>query len=543
MRDDIFISYKNGGEGSNFADRLKRDLNEKGYSVYYDSDRQVAGPFPEQLKNAIQICEDFILILSKECIKQLIANESVDWVREEIICAHKFGKNIIPVLIGDAIMPKEKEVFPEKLRFVADLTAVSLPVQYLFTPFEELIKKFNSKPINDRYRIVENSNEEYNVHEDFCATLQRALNNEPEAIYEIANMYYYGFASEKDGHACVNYLESSKWLKKLLNIFEKEETVPDFVISAETMLADMYYSGVVAYEEQSFEKTISTLESASSRKMTGNFDFNSAFEKKGFMLTDGVGTKFDYEKIMEYLEVYEKNCSNNAKNNISKFYMRYGLYDKAIEVMESINDSYPDIDYRLGTIYLQGLHCKPPKPDVYRAEHYFSMAAHNGHLDAMHAWGLLYFRGQYGYRQDMPRAREVFKEAAYRGHRGAQYDYAWMCKYGIGGDRDLKEAIDYFEKAAIQGHALCRAELAQLYQEPDCRNYQKAFEWAEKAALAGDRKGEFILGNLYFFGRGCKSDLDKAVIYYQKAFKHGLFQAKFMLDKVKSFTDNVKDCC
>ena len=122
--------------------------------------------------------------------------------------------------------------------------------------------------------------------------------------------------------------------------------------------------------------------------------------------------------------------------------------------MESVADNYPDIDYRLGTIYLQGLHSTPPQPDIYRAEHYFSNAAYSGHLDALHALGLMNFRGQYGYRQNLKKARDYYREAAQKGHRGAQYDYAWMCKYGLGGEKNISEAILYFEKSASQGHVL-----------------------------------------------------------------------------------------
>ena len=109
-----------------------------------------------------------------------------------------------------------------------------------------------------------------------------------------------------------------------------------------------------------------------------------------------------------------------------------------------------------------------------------------------------------------------------------------MCKYGLGGEKSIQEAILYFEKAALQGHVLCRAELATLYQELECRDYRKAFEWAEMSAMAGDRWGEFILGNFYLFGRGCEAQPDMAIIYYKKAYAHGLYQAKIMLDRLEN---------
>ena len=154
-------------------------------------------------------------------------------------------------------------------------------------------------------------------------------------------------------------------------------------------------------------------------------------------------------------------------------------------------------------------------------------------MEALHELGLVYFRGTNGYRQDLIKARIIFKRAAEQGHSAANYDYAWMCTFGLGGHRNIEEAIYYYERAAEKGHVISMVELAQLYQEPECRNYQKAYEWAQKGAATGDPTGEFVLGNLYFFGRGCETDMDKAVICYKKALQHGVYQAKFMMEKVK----------
>lgn len=107
-----------------------------------------------------------------------------------------------------------------------------------------------------------------------------------------------------------------------------------------------------------------------------------------------------------------------------------------------------------------------------------------------------------------------------------------MCAYGLGGDRHIHVAIEFFEKAAQRGHLLSARELATLYQLEECRNYQKAFEWAERGANSGDAVCEFVLGNLYFFGRGCNSDVNKAMIWYKNAQEHGIYQAQIMIEKI-----------
>ena len=58
QKKDIFISYKNDGSGNQFANRLCRDLEESGYSVYFNSNEERAHSFPERIKNAVVECKD-----------------------------------------------------------------------------------------------------------------------------------------------------------------------------------------------------------------------------------------------------------------------------------------------------------------------------------------------------------------------------------------------------------------------------------------------------------------------------------------------------
>lgn len=535
MGKSIFISYKNDGEGNNFAARLCDDIEKMGYSVYFNSHEKSAGAFPERLRKSVEECEDFILILSKGCLNQLMKHQPIDWIREELLCAKKNEKNIIPIVIGQAQIPCRKEDLPESIAFLIDLEMVPLPEQYTTAPINLLLALLKSKPESDKYRFVANGNELYDVHEDFCSIYEKAENGDLGAMYELACMYYYGLASKKDGEADINQVEASKWLKRIVEYGRREGEITDCIISANVMLANLYYSGNVCQEEQSFKKCFDILWDIQNKCMEDENDFFSQdFERNVFMMTQGMGSQFEFSKLVNYFEEHhQEEYSTNTKSCIAKFYMDYGMYDKAVTIMESIADHHPEVEYRLGMLYLRGVHNNPPKPDVYRAEHYLTSAAEMGHVDALHALGLLNFRGQYGYRQNTNRARNYLRLAAEKGHKGAQYDYAWLCRYGIGGERDIAEAVKYHEKAALQGHVLSMTELALLYQEEECRDYHKAFTWAELSAATGNRQGEFILANLYMLGRGCEADMDKAMCYYKKSYEKGMYQAKMMMDKCK----------
>ncbi len=532
MKKDIFISYRNDGIGNNFAARLKADLDRCGYLVYFNSHERRAGEFPLRLKEAIAQCKDFVLILSAGCIEKLCQNEAVDWVREEILYAKFMDKNILPILLDNTAMPVKQQL-PEILKFICDYDAIVFPEQYMKSPFQGFTEMLISMPEKENYKNVSNSNTSYDVNIDFALTLDKAKSGDYEAMFEVACMYLYGFCASEGA----NFMEASKWLNTFITCVENDTEIKENselslkMNSAKGMLANLYYSGNVVYEEQSFEKTMELLECVAAKAST-DYSFAPYMEKIVFMVSDGVGMEFDFQRTISYFEKYKDKCTISAKNNMAKFYIRYGMYQEAVEILEGIVESHPDVEYKLGTIYLQGVHITPPKPDVYRAEHYLKRAADRGHLDALHALGLMNFRGQYGYRKDMTKAREYYLIAAKQGHKAAQYDYAWMCKYGLGGERNILEAIRFFEESAQKGHIFSMAELAVLYQNPDCINYQKAFEWAKKAASSGEPQSEFVLGNLYYFGRGCEYSLNDAVIWYKKALRHGFYQAKFMLDKI-----------
>ena len=47
--------------------------------------------------------------------------------------------------------------------------------------------------------------------------------------------------------------------------------------------------------------------------------------------------------------------------------------------------------------------------------------------------------------------------------------------------KDLEKAIKYLEMSKDQGYPLALLELSFIYQQPECLNYRRAYECAEKA--------------------------------------------------------------
>ena len=510
---DIFISYKNDGEGNNFAARLCADLEKMGYDVYYNPNEQHAGSFPDRLRKAVESCTDFLLVLTKPCLEQLMRHDKIDWVREELLTAHRSGKNIIPLLMPGVSMPKDKNDMPDDIDFLPDTDAVNISEPYDKSPLEILINWVFSKPVKeDKFKTVFNSNLKYDVKSDFEDILKRAYGGDLSAKYEAAIYYFDGIATD------IDYENASRWL------FEVSDSDNDELSShANALIASMYYNGTVPKEEQSYEKAYYYRCKAEKSP--------SAQSQAAFMKKIGSGCEFVFDEIEKSYKSIE-NGDNISKLGLAQFYITYGEFSKAIDLLENIDDIFPEAEYQLGLLYKLGVHTKPPKPDYKIAAYHFLNAAEENHIQSAYEYGMLHFNPTGRFKKNFKIAEKYFEIAAKQGVAEAQYKLAWIYRFGLSGHQDIGKAIYYFEKAANQGHIGALSSLVHLYQYPGYTDYYKAFCNAKRAADMGDSMSAYRLANFYFIGRGCQPDLNKAYEYYNLASKHGIHQAEIMRNKI-----------
>lgn len=147
---DIFISYRR--DGGEFTAKMLRDrLTELGYRVFFDVETLRSGNFNTMLYEAIDQCDDFLLILSPEALDRCVHPD--DWVRREIEYALMKGKNVVPVLLRGFVFPEE---LPETLQELPYRNGLEANTQF-FDAFMETLRKFlKSKPPLSR-RILQNS--------------------------------------------------------------------------------------------------------------------------------------------------------------------------------------------------------------------------------------------------------------------------------------------------------------------------------------------------------------------------------------------------
>ncbi len=133
---DIFISYRRDGGGET-AGRIYDSLMRDGYSVSYDVDTLREGRFDKQLLERIEQCQDFILVVDKNCFVRTIdptTDPQDDWLWQELSYALRLKKNIIPVLQAGAKFPKK---LPEDIDYVRFSNGPAYSHEY----FDEFYKK------------------------------------------------------------------------------------------------------------------------------------------------------------------------------------------------------------------------------------------------------------------------------------------------------------------------------------------------------------------------------------------------------------------
>ena len=521
VKKDIFISYRNDGSGNQFASRLCNDLENAGYSVYFNSNEGRTHSFPERLKQAVENCKDFVLVLSKGCLERLkVESDSIDWVKEELLTAWKAEKHIIPILLDGVDMPDVNNDLPDNLKFLPYIDALRFPEQYLRSPFSEfqgiLLSKQDGK---DLYKDSFNNNSKYNLADDLNSLLGKAKAGDVRAMYEAGLMYYYGATNEEGSMSGWDYEKAVYWLKKV------SESDDEMKYHADNIIARLYYLGEMPGEAQSYEKSLEYHIKAA--PMSPYSASNQAF-----MMRCGIGCEFDYEKIVKF---YEENTNENddvMMGALANFMVLNGKYSEAMDIYDRMTVLSPEIQYRIGCLYRDGVIFDPPHPDCVQAAYYFREAADAGHMQAAYEYGLLCFRPKGRFRKNFRNAEKYLKIAADSGNAEAQYILGFMYKGGHV-TKDYAKAIEYFEKAKAHSHSFSALELSFLYQQPGFINYQRAYECAKMAAEHGYSEGYYVLGNLLFWGRGCKADMNKAYEMYDKAYKSGFYDGLFMKEKIE----------
>lgn len=206
----------------------------------------------------------------------------------------------------------------------------------------------------------------------------------------------------------------------------------------------------------------------------------------------------DQEKGLEWLRKAADQKLPDALNLLALSYLegRYGVGKdsaKGIELLQQAADSSPQGAFNLGENYHVGRYVE----------------------------------------KNHRKARELFEKAAKANHPDAQNMLGAMASRGEGGlrlDRDV--AKDWFGKAAANGSAEGKANLAQVLMEEKSTDYARIKQLLEEAVEGGASFALIGLADLHFYGLGVVPDRNRAIELLQSANSQGIPGAKERLQSL-----------
>ena len=226
-----------------------------------------------------------------------------------------------------------------------------------------------------------------------------------------------------------------------------------------------------------------------------------------------------------------------------------------------VTDGFPTLveDYKIkANGFLMNAQYKEALPWLIKAANAGYPPAY-GELYALYSFGgkVARDRGRERYyRQKYEEQLRWFQHRAYVGNAEAQYYYGYWqgvgarptyARTGYPGTVRRYLAVDWYCKAAEQGHAMAQLYLGLCYEDsatssrnlaltyrqgtetPEDKNSKLAFSWYQKAAAQGLVEAEVKMGDCYLTGRGVAKSENFAFRKYERAAKKGDARGQYAL--------------
>ena len=325
-------------------------------------------------------------------------------------------------------------------------------------------------------------------------------------------------------------------------------------------------STVPFYQESSIKRTTtsSTLDNYSSEdiyKLGLAYEFGIAISKNPYQairLFEIAGKKGNSDALYKLGNLYERGEGAPSRTGIDvDFYSRGGKgvpssIDTAISYYRRASgEGNEDAAYRLGVIYSSGE--KVPQ-DVAESLRWYKIASGKGSSSSSYSLGHIYrtgsdIMGDIEVKRDYTQAIKFYKRSAEQGYGGAFW-VGYMYYLGLGVDRNLEEAVEWFIKSkeserkhsgsikfldmmTVDGEIVLRdftttgeveAQLQLGHMFAGGGRVTDRFEavrWYRLAAEQNNSQAQYLLGWMYCLGQGVEEDDKKGKEYLLLAVNQG----------------------
>lgn len=340
-------------------------------------------------------------------------------------------------------------------------------------------------------------------------TIEAALiNNDIKAMYELSKCFIDGVGCEK------NLEKAFEWIEK----------------SAEQGNTDAYFKIAEMYEKgegvtQNYNKAFYWYEKAAE---SGNPDAPFLVAE---MYDEGKGVAQDYEKALFW---YKKAADNkSSKYDVKAKLKIYIKYDNGKRITENLKKYWESkasgqtsID---SSIALAGLFFE--ENDIPNSFTWVKKAAELGSCEGMEGLAGVYLDDDYSYK-DINQALIWMKKAVDAKCVGAHRQLAFQYVNGKNFQKNIIKAIELYQVCAKDGDSECAKRLAWIYQSSrhGIQNIKEAIRWHEMAAKNPESwESDIFIGEAFWKGEGVTKNYEKAFDWYNKAAKKGSVRANYWL--------------
>lgn len=131
-----FISYRRSDTSTEVA-LIYNELIKRGFLTYCDIRSMESGKLHENLKDAIDKCTNFILVLKEKSLER--CTDKNDWVRKEIQIALEQKKNIICIFVDDFAFPSE---LPSEINDIRLCSGLKFDLEYFDAFIDRMVGHF-----------------------------------------------------------------------------------------------------------------------------------------------------------------------------------------------------------------------------------------------------------------------------------------------------------------------------------------------------------------------------------------------------------------
>ncbi len=225
-----------------------------------------------------------------------------------------------------------------------------------------------------------------------------------------------------------------------------------------------------------------------------------------------------------YVDKTQRELFENILNNTNISMSELEQFIK-VQLNDGINYTYsikkmakegnPYASFELGDLEYTGMMTGNPR--YIKAYEYFKVAAEKNHPRANWLIAKMLLQGQIGSQtnEDYENAYNYLKNAESLGSIAAINTLGIIYLKGLGKNKNIDKAIEYFKKAASENYVYAYNNLGKIAEEN--KDYEKAFKYYSFSASLEESWASNKLGQWYRKGIYVEKDMKKACEYYKQA--------------------------